>query len=273
MIFKALYAVFFSPTGTTKRIVTTVARKMGICISLPVRQIDVTPRSARSEPYHFSKDDLVVFGLPVYAGRVPNVLLPWLHTVQGGRATCVPVVLYGNRAFDDGLIELRNLLEENGFCTTAAAAFIGEHAFSRVLAAGRPDYHDLALAERFGDTVGKRLSAADTIIHPIAVDGNDPIHPYYQPRDRTGRPIDIRKVKPKTSMACTHCMRCVALCPMGSICEENPEQITGICIKCGACIKGCANQAKYFDDPGYLAHKQDLESTFTRRAEPSIFFK
>lgn len=68
--------------------------------------------------------------MPVIAGRVPNVLLKFLDTLQGGGALAVPVVLYGNRNFDDALIELRNILQDRGFYAIGAAAFIGEHSFS-----------------------------------------------------------------------------------------------------------------------------------------------
>ena len=42
-------------------------------------------------------------------------------------------------------------------------------------------------------------------------------------------------------------------------------------MKCGACVKKCPSQAKYFDDPGYLYHKKELEEMYERRAESRIF--
>ncbi len=87
----------------------------------------------------------MVFGTPTYAGRVPNVLLKYLATVKGNGAAAMPVVTFGNRAFDDSLIELRDILRDNGFRPFAAAAFVGEHSFSTTLAAGRPDADDLRL--------------------------------------------------------------------------------------------------------------------------------
>ncbi len=81
----------------------------------------------------------MIFGTPVYAGRVPNLLLPYIRDkVKGNGALAVPVSLFGNRNFDDGLIELRNVLEADGFHTVAGGAFVGEHSFSRTLGAGRP---------------------------------------------------------------------------------------------------------------------------------------
>ena len=86
-----------------------------------------------------------------------------------------------------------------------------------------------------------------------------PIRGYYQPRDRKGNPIDIRKVKPKTKDSCISCKLCAEVCPMGAISLEDVRIYQNICIKCGACVKKCPVEAKYFDDPGFLYHKSELE--------------
>lgn len=82
---------------------------------------------------------------------MPNVLLPYLtEKVKGNGAYAVPVVSFGNRNYDDALIELRNILEQDGFRTVAGGAFVSEHSFSKTLAAGRPDAKDLASMQEFG---------------------------------------------------------------------------------------------------------------------------
>ena len=93
------------------------------------------------------------------SSRLGLLLLPFLKTLDGGGAIAVPVVLYGNRNFDDALIELRNILEEQGFHTIAGAAFIGEHSFSRILAAGRPDDADIEVAVEFGKNVAEKIAS------------------------------------------------------------------------------------------------------------------
>ena len=100
---------------------------------------------------------------------------------------------------------------------------------------------------------------------------NTPVRPYYTPRDRAGNPVNILKVKPKTKPDCDHCGICASVCPMGSIDRGDPAVISGICIKCGACVKKCPKQAKYYDDEKYLYHQHELEEGFARRAEPEIF--
>ena len=240
--------------------------------------------------------------MPVIAGRVPNVLLPFLKTLDGGGAIAVPVVLYGNRNFDDALIELRNILEEQGFHTIAGAAFIGEHSFSRILAAGRPDDADIEVAVEFGKNVAEKIAslcrkaaqklaeqsdgdAGETVdgmeafapvlaeACPVEVDGEDPIRPYYIPQDRQGNHINILKVKPKVDASkCTRCGICISACPMGSI-HWTDEAVTveGICIKCCGCEKKCPEGVFYFDDEGYLYHKTELELGYPDRKEPKLF--
>lgn len=266
-------AMYFSATGTTQRIVETIADGLSKHFNVPKRTLDFTLKKDREQAPVFQKEDLVVFGTPVYAGRVPNVLLKYLASVQGGGALAVPVVCFGNRNYDDALIELRNILETQGFHTIAAAAFVGEHSFSKILAAGRPDRADLEQAELFANEIGKRLCAdADTIPAPVSVSGQEPLRPYYQPRDRKGNPVNILKVKPKIQEElCDRCGICARVCPMGSIDPEDVFQYTGICIKCGACEKKCPKGARYYDDPGYLYHKTELELGFSRRAENELF--
>lgn len=271
---KRVWAVYFSATNTTKKIVTAIADEAAKVLGAEREDYDFTLPVMRQEGFKAEADDLVIFGTPVYAGRVPNVLLKYLATIQGNGALAVPVVLFGNRNFDDGLVELRDILENTRFHTIAAAAFVGEHSFSYTLAAGRPDAEDMAEAVKFADDLADKVkNFADGVIpEKIEVEGVPyPYRGYYQPRDRKGVSIDIRKVKPLTSDACDNCKICADVCPMGSISHENVREFTGICIKCGACIKKCPLQAKYYEDEGYLYHKVELEEGYARRASISIF--
>ena len=269
-----VWAVYFSGTGTTERTVTHIAGELARLLAAPCRSLDFTRPQVRQQELDFCQSDLVVLGTPVYAGRVPNVLLPFLREkVRGGGALAVPVVLFGNRNYDDALIELRDILQQDGFRCVAAGAFVGEHSFSRTLGAGRPDDGDMAGQTAFAREICEKLAGqAGTENTPVAVRGETPIRPYYTPRDRHGNPINILKVKPKTDPdRCGGCGLCAELCPMGSIDPADVSQVRGICIKCCACVKKCPSGAKYFDDPGYLFHQHELEDVYTRRAENEWF--
>ena len=145
-----IWAVYFSGTGTTRRAVERIAGGIAARLALPVETVDFSRPALRQETLRFEETDLVVFGTPVYAGRVPNVLLPFLQEkIRGGGALAVPVVLFGNRNYDDALIELRNILAADGLHPIAAGAFVGEHSFSRELGQGRPNAADQALMDEF----------------------------------------------------------------------------------------------------------------------------
>lgn len=272
MISKQINALYFSATGTTKKIVTGIADKISenIVGKIEINKIDFTLPEARKQAVSFAKEHIVVVGVPVYAGRVPNVLLKYLKTVAGNRASAVAVVVYGNRNYDDALIELQDILEADGFRVVAGGAFIGEHSFSRTLGQNRPDEHDMAIAVDFAGRIYKKITAPGEI-PTLAVKGNKPYRDYYKPRDKNGNPVDIRKVSPKTNNDCIDCKLCADICPMGSIDAGDVSKVTGICIKCCACIKNCPAGAKYFDDENYLRHKQELEIEFTERREPEFF--
>lgn len=269
---KRINTLYFSATGTTEKVV------MGIADHLidkyggnnKGQYINFTLPDNRTESVSFFNNDVVVVGVPVYAGRVPNVLLKYLDTIEGNGASAVAVVLYGNRNYDDALIELRDILQTRGFNVIAAGAFIGEHSFSKTLAKERPDEKDMTIVSNFSEQIYKKI-ANDNASNSIKVKGNVPYGRYYRPKNEKGDPVDIRKVTPKTNNACTDCGICVAVCPMGSIDKEDTSKLNGICIKCGACIKKCPVQAKYYDDSDYLRHQYELEDQFKKRREPELF--
>ncbi len=265
--------LYFSPTGTTEKIVTCIAEKVAENYGgkIGVSHIDFTLPEAREKAYSFGKEDIVIAGVPVYAGRVPNVLLKFLNTISGNGAAAVAVVLYGNRDYDDALIEFKDILESNGFHVVAGGAFIGEHSFSTTLAADRPDEQDMAAAADFAAKISDKIRASGK--NPaVAVRGNKPYRGYYIPKDPNGNPVSILKVVPKTNSECIDCKLCSEVCPMGSIDPDDVSKITGICIKCCACVKKCPVGAKYFDDENYLRHKHELEVGFAgARREPECF--
>lgn len=271
MSIKKITAMYFSATGTTKKICETIADEIAKRAGCEKNTYDFTLKENREGFPEFTGEELVVFGTPTYAGRVPNVLLKYLDTITGNGALAVPVVLFGNRNYDDSLIELRDILETHGFKTIAAGAFVGEHSFSKILAEGRPDADDIKEAIGFADDIYKKISEG-TFMSPVAVKGEEPVRPYYQPRDRKGNPVNILKVKPEINKElCDKCGICAEVCPMGSIDPEDVFSYKGICIKCGACEKKCPKHARYYTDPGYIYHRTELELGYERRADNDIF--
>ena len=271
---KKVWGMYFTGTGTTEKVVTHIGKKIAEKLGVEYEDYDFTLPKVRKVEKSFTEEDLVVFGTPVIAGRVPNLLLKYLDTLKGNGALAVPVVLYGNRNFDDALIELRNILKDKGMKPIAGGAFIGEHSFSKILGAGRPDAKDMEIASTFAENIFEKVTGKDFDPEKlIEVKGETPIRFYYQPRDSKGNSIDIRKVKPKTNMdLCNKCGLCASICPLGSINPEDPSDVFGICMKCCACVKRCPNGAKYYDDENYLYHQHELEAQYASiRREPELF--
>lgn len=268
-----VWAVYFSPVGNTEKSVIALAESLGEKLQIPVERLDYTLPPSREGIHSFQETHLVVWGTPVYAGRMPNRLLSYVqnHFIGNG-ALAVPLAVFGGRSFDDALVELRNVLEDNGFHTIAGAGLVAQHAFSTVLAAGRPDSVDLIQLEAFSSEIAEKARQLNAPCPPVQVTGINPPEVYYTPKGLDGNPTIFLKATPKTDMEkCNHCGMCISRCPMGSISKEDPARITGLCIKCHACIKRCRQQAKYFDDEQFLSHKLMLERDFSHRAEPSFF--
>ena len=62
-------------------------------LGVPLEAYDFTLPQNREDELAFAEGDFVVFGTPVIAGRVPNVLLPYLkEKVKGGGALAAPII-------------------------------------------------------------------------------------------------------------------------------------------------------------------------------------
>lgn len=285
MMIKKIWAASFSPTGGTEHIVSLLAEEMGKCLKLPVHKISFTLPDERKKSCTFTEEDLLILGTPVYAGRIPNKILPDVdRSFEGNGTLAVAVSVFGNRNYDDGLMELALLLENHGFCVAAAAAAAARHAFSDDIGAGRPDKQDeeelRVFARRAAEKI-KEFSGVEKIVSgnkaacgvlALQITGHNPVGPYYTPLRADGQPAKFLKAKPVTDEnLCNRCGTCAQVCPMGSISREDPSVVNGICIKCQACIRACPTQAKYFEDEDFLSHVEMLREHYKRRAANAFF--
>ena len=143
-------AVYWSATGNTEKIVRAMGNAAAKALRCPLGELDFTIPAARETVTEFQAGDLVIVGSPTYAGKLPNKILPDFQSkLKGNGARAVAVVTYGNRSFDNSLAELVSVLKADGFITAGGAAFACRHAFSDLLAPGRPDDADLKAAETF----------------------------------------------------------------------------------------------------------------------------
>ncbi len=263
MLYDAHTFIFFSPTGTTRRVLQAIGRGLG---SSEGDTFDLT-RSDCSGPRTVPSDSLALIGVPVYAGRVAPVARKRLEQVRGLNTPAVLVVLYGNRAYEDALLELRDLAVEAGFVPVAGAAFIGEHSYSTSempIAPGRPDRADLVGAFSFGEAVREKIAGMDTFAGTTLLDvpGNTPYKEVVP-----GVPI-----VPEVLENCTSCGVCVDSCPTGAIIAgkettTDPEK----CIRCCACVRACPEQARVLNAPRIIKIREFLCAEHSARKEPEVF--
>ncbi len=253
--------IYFSPTGGTRLIATTMAAAMAKELGIPMAEYDITLPHKRESLPTFTKDELVLIAAPTYAGRIPNKILPELERLlcaEGSSAVCLSV--YGGRSNDEGLRELVLLSESRGFNVIAASACVDRHSMSKVLAAHRPNELDMRNFVDFGAKAARKAIEAPT---PVDMDRDTPIAPYYRPFKEDMSPAVFLKAKPLTDEAkCVSCGACAGSCPMGSISTEDFKTVTGVCIKCHACVRICPTGAKYFDNEELLSHIRVLEKLF-----------
>ena len=267
MQIKKVYGMYFRPTQNTKKIVETICSTLNI----ESEYIDLTNPSIRKQTHTFTSEDLVVVGVPTYAGRIPNKIVDDLkQNLMGNQTFLIGLVTYGNRNYDSSLAELVSILENQNFYTIAACAIVCEHAFTNRLATHRPNEEDLNTIASFARKVQSKMDAYK--FHEEKT--NVQVEPYYIPLRQDGSPARFLKAKPKTDLTiCTDCKKCAQVCPMQSIDWKDVSLVSGICIKCQACIQVCDVHAKYFDDEDFLSHVKMLEENYSMHKENQFWMR
>ena len=261
--------IVFSPTGTTRKVLQSVLKGLS---PQSWSGLDLTHLQAALDPARNEHDSegLALIGVPVYAGRVPTLARDRMLGVDGNGRKAVLVVVYGNRAFDDALLELRDLSLERGFVPVAAAAFVGEHSFSTKecpIAEGRPDQSDLNRAVEFGQSVQKKLrEIAELALDEasLQVPGNFPY--------REG--VQATPISPETDPdKCVLCGACIEACPANaiSLCDDTLETNTMLCLRCCACTRICPTGARAMLHPRILELGRVLHVKHAQRREPEFF--
>jgi len=261
--------VYFSPTGTTRRILEYISEGL----EAPAEYIDLThPNFAAKGLAPFGKE-LAIIGVPVYVGRVPTLAAKRLSQIKGNDTPAVLVVVYGNRAYEDALLELSDITSGLGFKPVAGGVFLAEHSFSSAempIARGRPDEADKSKAVKFGEEIrAKLLSTSDLKnIPPVTFPGNRPYRTYSPGGGRPQQPSSPETIEDE----CTKCGECVEACPTGAITMGSTlETRKEACIRCHACVRVCPTGARVMLDPWFVAHTKVLHDNLVKRNEPETF--
>lgn len=257
MDIKTVTEFFFSPSGTSKAVVNRITSKL-----TKNKQTYDLLKHNNVELKEFTDKDCLVVGVPVFAGRIPSVCVEVLNNLKGCGAPAIAVVVYGNRAYEDALLELRNILDSKGFIVIAAAAFIGQHSIFSTVGTGRPDDADFNKIDAFGEQCLSLLeNFAPLKAKSVTVNGNFPY------RDPGTIPL-----KPSGNSKCNNCGLCVTICPVRAISIDDPRFTDKqICISCAACINVCKQNSRKFHGIIYWIARRKFTKNFSARKEPEIF--
>ena len=136
--------LLFSPTGGTQKAADLLAH----ALSDSVQTVDLCDSQAHFSEVSLASDDLALIAVPSYGGRVPAAAIQRLAAVHGNGAPAILMVVYGNRAFEDTMVELEDATKQAGFRIVAGVAAVAEHSIVREFAAGRPDAQEPSPAYR-----------------------------------------------------------------------------------------------------------------------------
>ncbi len=247
-----VYAVYYSPTYTSKKGVISIAESLGE----EIREIDLT--QPKTEGKNFTEKDIIIFGAPVYGGRLYYKTAEKIRQFCGNNTPCIATVTYGNRHYDDALKEMCDILEEKGFIPFAAAALVGRHTYGEIQT-DRPNEEDAAQNREFAVKCLEKLNNGTP--ETIEVPGNVP----YKDGGKGG------SFYPRTTEACAECGKCASKCPEEAI--KMPGTVTdeSRCISCFRCIRICPREARVMDTPQYIGFAEKFTQMLSKRRENEYF--
>lgn len=250
-----LYDIVFSPTGGTQKVATYITE----ALEGEVTRVDLTDSKQDFHMVQLTRDDVAVISVPSYGGRVPAVAVERLTMLNGHNARAVLVCVYGNRAYEDTLVELEDAAKQAGFRVIAAMAAVAEHSIARQFAAGRPDAEDAKQLANFAKQIQSKLAAGDDT--EPAIPGN---RPYKKPGGAG--------MVPKPTKECTKCGVCAAKCPVQAIDRKNPKKVEDkTCISCMRCISVCPHSARKVSPVMLSAASLMLKKVCSERKHCELF--
>ena len=250
-----LHQIIFSPTGGTQKVGNQLALAMGGSVSTT----DLTDCGRDFSSVQFGEEDLVIICVPSYGGRVPQLAVDRLAQLHGNYAQAVLVCVYGNRAYEDTLVELEDVAKQAGFCPVAAIAAVAEHSIAHRVAAGRPNAEDEKTLQEFAGRILEKIHSGQK---------TQPEIPGNRPYKKRG----VSKIVPQLTGDCTRCGLCAKRCPAGAIDRQDPEKVENDrCISCMRCVIVCPQSARQIDKAALEAIETMLQKVCNGEKENELF--
>lgn len=253
----ALVQITFSPTGGTGRVVDIIAEEW----EGPVTRVDLSDAKTDCSNIKLGQGDVALIAVPSYGGRVPELAAKRLMKINGNQAKCVIVCVYGNRAYEDTLVELRDIVESCGFRAIAAISAVAEHSIIHQYAAGRPDEKDAEVLRGFAKKVFDKLMNDEPSVFAFEVPGNRP----YRKAGGAG-------LVPKATKECVSCGLCAENCPAQAISRDSLKTADSKkCISCMRCVAGCPKSARKVNGALVSAAALAIKKACSERKEAELF--
>ncbi|MDE5823103.1 MAG: EFR1 family ferrodoxin [Lachnospiraceae bacterium] len=253
-----LVQIAFSPTGGTQKVADIITDEWKETIT----RIDLSDAEADYSKITIEPEDIALIAVPSYGGRVPELAAKRLAMVHGNQARCIIVCVYGNRAYEDTLVELQDIVENCGFRTVAGISAVAEHSIMHQYAAGRPDKKDAEELREFAKTIYGRLMDTKTPEAVLKIPGNRP----YKKAGGAG-------MVPKAAKECVNCGLCAKNCPAQAISRENMKTADSTkCISCMRCVVRCPKSARKVNSAMVSVAALAMKKACSERKENELFY-
>ena len=246
-----LYGIYFSPTGGTKKVLDILMNEWQIekeMIDLSVQGFD--------QRYQLGRNDLCMIAVPSYGGRVPEIVINRLAKIKGDYTRTILIAVYGNRDYEDTLLELKDVMKDNGFNSIAAISAVAKHSIMNQFAM------DKMQLEVFSKEIMHLVDTKEKY-DDLKVPGNFPYHQY------KGVPF-----KPKANKRCNGCGICARACPTQAISLESSKIVDkNKCISCMRCVNVCPNHARQTNPLLLKLAGKLMAKSCSLRKENQLFFE
>ncbi|MDO4322380.1 MAG: EFR1 family ferrodoxin [Lachnospiraceae bacterium] len=279
-----LYEMVFSPTGGTAKVASILS---GVW-KMDRIKIDLLSNKPESGTIRLKPEDVCIVAVPSFGGRVPGIAAERIKAIKGNGARAVLTAVYGNRAIDDTLTELQDILEAAGFCCVAGIAAVAEHSLMHQFGAGRPDTEDEKELRHFAEQIRNMLEkhVPESIVPeknmmekgrsekdmPEMKDGGKSrlvLPGNHKYREYNGVPF-----KPTAGKGCNRCGRCAAACPVGAISKDNPRRVEkNKCISCMHCAAVCPQRARRLNPVMLSIASHKMKKACQGRKENLLFLR